>query len=158
MGNVFAGSEIVEMGIQIENNGRDFYNILAGRSKDKKAADLFKYLAAEEEGHIAVFKKILGALHRYEPQEAYPGEYFEYMNALASDYVFTKKDAAKDVAGRIKSEKEALDMGIGFEKDSIIFYGGMKKAVPTEELKAVDQLISQENSHLKKLIDMKKTL
>lgn len=26
MGNIFAGSEIVEMGIQIEKNGRDFYN------------------------------------------------------------------------------------------------------------------------------------
>ncbi len=33
MGNIFAGSEIVELGIQIEKNGRDFYNTLAKKIK-----------------------------------------------------------------------------------------------------------------------------
>ena len=28
MGNIFAGSEIVELGVQIEKNGRDFYQAL----------------------------------------------------------------------------------------------------------------------------------
>ena len=37
MANVFAGSEIVEMGIQIEKNGKDFYETLVGQSKDNKA-------------------------------------------------------------------------------------------------------------------------
>ncbi len=32
MGNIFAGSEIVELGIQIEKNGRDFYNTLIKQS------------------------------------------------------------------------------------------------------------------------------
>ena len=37
MGNIFAGSEIVELGIQIEKNGRDFYNTLVSQSKSQKA-------------------------------------------------------------------------------------------------------------------------
>ena len=49
MGNIFAGSEIVEMGIQIEKNGRDFYCALTEKSKDKKAKEIFAYLAEQEE-------------------------------------------------------------------------------------------------------------
>ncbi|MEA3489433.1 MAG: ferritin family protein, partial [Candidatus Omnitrophota bacterium] len=130
MGNMFAGSEIVEMGIQIEKNGRDFYNGLVSRSKDHKAKEIFKYLAGEEEKHIAVFQNILDSVHRYEPVEAYPGEYFAYMNALASEYVFTQKDKGQEIARNTKNDMEAVELGIKSEKDSIIFYEGMKKVVP----------------------------
>ncbi len=156
MGNVFAGSEIVELGVQIEKNGRDFYSELAAKAKNKKAKDVFKYLKGEEEKHIIVFKKILESVHKYEPQEAYPGEYFAYMNALAGEYVFTRKDKGKEIAKHIKSDAEAVKMGIGFEKDSIIFYEGMKRAVPEDENEVVDELIRQEQSHLRQLVDLKK--
>ena len=48
MSNIFAASEVVEIGIQIEKNGRDFYNTLKERSKNQKAAEIFSYLAGEE--------------------------------------------------------------------------------------------------------------
>lgn len=156
MANIFAGSEIVELGIQIEKNGRDFYNTLANQSKSPPAKEAFKYLAGEEEKHIAVFQKILDSAHKYEPTESYPGEYFAYMSALASEHVFTQKDKGEEIAKSVKGDKEAIDMGIGFEKDSIIFYEGMKKAVQEHEYNAIEQLIVQEQSHLKQLFDLKK--
>jgi len=158
MGNIFAGSEIVELGIQIEKNGRDFYNTLAAQSKNPKEKEIFRYLAAEEEKHIIVFEKILENKDKYQPPQTYPGEYFAYMNALASNYVFTQKDKGKEIAKKIKSDKEATDLGIGFEKDSIIFYEGMKKAVPEYDQKTVEELIIQEQGHLRKLVDLKKAL
>jgi rubrerythrin len=158
MGNIFAGSEIVEIGIQIEKNGRDFYNVLVGKSKSDKAKEIFKFLAQEEEKHILIFQGILEKTEKYEPPESYPGEYFAYMNSLASEYVFTKKDKGKEIAERTKSDGEAADLGIGFEKDSIIFYGGMKRVVPEYEHKLVDELIMQEQNHLRKLVDLKANL
>lgn len=158
MGNIFAGSEIVEIGIQIEKNGRDFYNILTEQSKNVKAKDLFKYLAGEEEKHIKVFREILEGVEKYEPPESYPGEYFAYMNALASEYVFTEKDKGKEIAQKIRTDREAVDLGIGFEKDSIVFYEGMKKVVPEYDQKVVDELIAQEQSHLRQLSELKKNL
>lgn len=158
MGNIFAGSEIVELGIQIEKNGRDFYNTLVTKSKIQKAKDMFKHLAEEEEKHIVVFQKILNSVNRYEPAESYPGEYLAYMNVLAGEYVFTQKDKGKQIAQEIKSDKEAIDMGIGFEKDSIIFYEGMKKVVPEHDYKIIEQLINQEQEHLRRLSDLKKNL
>lgn len=155
MGNIFAGSEIVEIGIQIEKNGYDFYTTLIDKVKSPKAAEVFKFLAGEEEKHIAVFAGILDSVQKYEPAESYPGEYFAYMSALASEYVFTQKDKGKDIAKKIKSDNEAIDLGIGFEKDSIIFYEGMKKVVPEYDIKVVDKLIEQEQHHLKMLTDLK---
>ena len=158
MGNVFAGSEIVELGIQIEKNGRDFYNTLIGQSKNQKAKDIFKYLAGEEQKHIATFQKILNSVQKYEPQEAFPGEYFAYMRSLASEYVFTQKDKGSQVAKDTKSDKEAIGLGIGFEKDSIIFYQGMKKVVPQHDYRLLDELVAQEQDHLRKLSALKPNL
>lgn len=158
MGNIFAGSEIVELGIQIEINGRDFYNGLTKSAKSLKAKEIFKYLAGEEEKHIVAFQKILVSVEKYEPQEARADEYFAYMNALAIEHVFTQKNKGEEIARKIKSDKEAADMAIGFEKDSIIFYEGMKKAVPEHDLKLLDELILQEQNHLLQLTELKKNL
>jgi len=156
--NIFAGSEIVELGIQIEKNGRDFYNAVIEQAKNQKAKETFKYLAGEEEKHITVFRNILDSVHKYEPPESYPGEYFAYMNALARDYVFTQKDKGREIAKSIKGDKEAINLGIGFEKDSIIFYVGMKKVVPEYDHKIVDKLITQEQDHLRQLSELKESL
>ncbi len=158
MDNIFAGSEIVKLGIQIEKNGRDFYNTLSSQSKNQKASEIFKYLAGEEEKHIKTFQEILNKTEKYEPSGLDADEYFAYMNALASEYVFTQKDKGKEIAKTIKSDQEAMNMGIGFEKDSIVFYEGMKKVVPEYDLKIVDALITQEQGHLKILSDLKRNL
>ncbi|NIM03533.1 hypothetical protein GTN66_05220 [bacterium] len=158
MVNIFAGSEIVELGIQIEKNGRDFYNTLVRQTKNQETKRVFKYLAEEEEKHIEVFSKILDSVHKYEPPESYPGEYFAYMNALARDYIFTQKDKGEEIAKKTKRDREAIDLGIRFEKDSILFYQGMKKVVPEYDHRVVDGIIAQEQSHLQQLSDLKEDL
>jgi len=158
MGNILAGSEIVEIGIQIEKNGRDFYNAVADKLKNQKAKETFVYLANQEEQHIAVFQKILDSVNKYEPPESYPGEYFAYMNALASENVFTQKDRGNNLAKKVTSDKQAIELGIAAEKDSIIFYEAMKKTIPEYDLKIIDELIKQEQDHLRQLSDIKNSL
>ena len=158
MANIFAGSEIVEIGIQIEKNGRDFYNSIAKKSKNQKTKGVFQYLAGEEEKHIAVFQKLLDSVNKYEPPESYPGEYFAYMNALASENVFTQKDRGNNLAKKVTSDKQAIELGIAAEKDSIIFYEAMKKTIPEYDLKIIDELIKQEQDHLRQLSDIKNSL
>lgn len=158
MGNIFAGSEIVELGIQIEKNGLDFYNTLSGQAKNEKAKELFGFLAGEEAKHIQVFNKILEKTTKYEPAGLDADEYYAYMNALASEHVFTQKNKGAEIAKGVTDDKKAVQMGIGFEEDSLIFYMGIKKIVPQFEQKVVDELIAQEESHLRQLIDIKKNL
>ena len=155
MAVIFAGSEVVELGIKIEKNGKDFYKTLFNQSKIDAAKKLFKYLADEEEKHIAVFDKILSSTQKYEPVETYQGEYSLYMKALASECVFTKKGKGKEIAKAVKTDEEALGLGIVFEKDSIIFYEGMKMVVPEYDHRIISALIVQEQSHLRQLTELK---
>ena len=158
MGNIFTGSEVVGLGIQIEENGRDFYNRLAEQSKIAKAKEVFKFLAGEEEKHIKVFQGILDKTQKFEPQGPDAGEYYAYMKALASEHIFTQKDKGRQVAEAIQSDKEAIEKAIRLEEDSVVFYEGLKKIVPDYDLKIVEALIIQEEGHLKQLLETKKLL
>lgn len=158
MATSFAAHEVVELGIQIEKNGRDFYSTAAAKSKSPKVKNIFKFLAGEEEKHIGIFRNILDAAFKYEPEEVYPQEYFAYMNALAGDYVFTVKDTGIEAAKNAKNDMAAVDVGIDTEKKSILFYEGMRRIVPSEDSSLIAKLIDEEKSHLKKLLELKKEL
>jgi rubrerythrin len=158
MGNIFSGSEILEIGIQIEANGKAFYEALVAKAQNKSAQEIFSFLAAEEARHISVFQGMLAKVEKSVPAESYPEEFSEYMKELASEHIFTKKDRGAEIARAIKTDKEAIEKGISFEKDSIVFYEGMKKVIPSYDYKAVEGLIEQEKLHLIKLTDLAKAI
>ncbi|PIQ89106.1 MAG: hypothetical protein COV72_04745 [Candidatus Omnitrophica bacterium CG11_big_fil_rev_8_21_14_0_20_42_13] len=158
MADMLSAGEIIEIAIQIEKNGRDFYLELETNTKDIKAKEVFKFLAEEEKGHISAFKSILDSVEKNEPKGLFSEEYFAYMNALASGHVFTQKDKGREIAKKINSFLEAVDMSIGFEKDSIIFYEGVKKFIYEHDKKVVDEIIKQEQAHFKKLSEVKNYL
>jgi len=158
MSNFFSVSEVVQIGIEIEKNGKDFYNTVASSSKNKEVKKMWEYLANEEEQHIKTFEEILSTVEKYEPPEAYPGEYFSYLKALSEQHVFTQKNKGKEIAKKVKNDTEAIELAIGFEKDSILFYYEMKKLVKKDTSKTIDKLIEQEQGHLSKLSDLKNSL
>ena len=151
----FSSCEIVEMSIQIEKNGKDFYSAIAGKTEEPEVKKVFTYLAGEEEKHIEVFKGIFASTCDLSPEGAFPEDYFAYMNALAGQYVFTKKNKGAELAGSVGSRDEGIDVGITFEKDSILFFEEVKKAVPEKDRAAIDLLIEEEKKHLKQLLDLK---
>ncbi|MFQ5952641.1 MAG: hypothetical protein ACE5JK_04455, partial [Candidatus Omnitrophota bacterium] len=73
-------------------------------------------------------------------------------------YVFTQKEKGAEVAKGAKSDIEAVELGIKLEEDSIAFYKGMKKILAERDHSKINELIRQEQDHLKKLTDLKKIL
>ena len=155
MGRFFSVSEVVQMGIQIEKNGKDFYSRVAELAKTDKVKEAFLFLESEEEKHIKVFKEILSGVEKYEPLESYPEDYFAYLKALSENYVFTEEKMGEEVARKSKDEREAIEAGIGFEKDSILFYQEMKNLIKGETHETIDRLIDEEKKHLTKLYQLK---
>lgn len=158
MNKHFSGCEIVELGIQIEVNGRDFYTELSKAADDPDLRKVFEELARQEDDHIAAFKNIFSSTCEYEPKGAYPEEYFAYMNAMAGDHVFTQKGKGTEIAKSVKDNKEGIELGIGFEKDSILFYEEMKKYIPEKDASLVDKIIGEEKKHLKRLQELKEDM
>ena len=152
MGVKFTGSDIVEMGIQIEKNGKEYYEEVFKCSKSEQAKKIFKYLGEEEVDHIKYFEKLLSSVEKEEIAESYPGEYHEYMEHLAGLHIFTKEGAGKEAACKIRSDKEALQTAVTFEKDSILFYYEMKNFISDKDKKVLEEIIKEEQKHLSKIL------
>ncbi|MFH1368452.1 MAG: ferritin family protein [Elusimicrobiota bacterium] len=153
--SLFSAGEIIQLGIQIEQNGREYYLDVAKKSKSKEAKEIFEFLADEESKHEKVFKAMLSSVEKYESPEAYSEDYDAYMKSLSKEHVFTGKNKGKEAASLAKSDLQAVGMAIGFEKDSILLFQEMKKLVSEEGHAAVDKLIEQEQGHLAKLALLK---
>ena len=158
MSSLFKVSEVVELAVLIETNGEEFYNSLKESARDQQTREVFAYLAEEERKHRDIFERMEKSLEKYQPVESYSGEYAAYIKALADDNVFTRKDVGGDLAGKATSSQEAVDMALKFEKDSVLFFEGMRRFVPEREQKTIDQLIDEEKKHILRLKELEKTL
>jgi len=156
--NIFKASELLKIAVQIEKNGLTFFKEIKGRVKDFTAQEAFDFLAKQEVEHQRTFEKLLVKVGDYQVAESYPGEYAMYLEALAGENIFTKDEEIKNITKRVSSDAEAIQAGIGFEKDSIIFYNDMKKFVPASDQDIVDKIIEEEKKHLVRLLDLKKNL
>lgn len=147
----FSASDIVEIAIEIEKNGRFFYENFAKKTKIKGIADFFRDMAQEEAQHEKDFRVILSSVMQHKPCDIYPQEYFAYINAIAGGYLFKDSDDFSERASRIDSENAAIDFSLGMEKDSILLYEEMKKIVSDGNKGLIDAIINQEREHVKRL-------
>ena len=62
------------------------------------------------------------------------------------------------MARKVNSDAEALQIAMGAEKDSILFYVEVRDLVRRSERKLVGKIIEEEKSHLRQLMEIKKSL
>ncbi len=157
----FTGKEIIEMAIRIEENGLRFYSDASGASNNERLKELFDFLAKEEKRHIQSFLR-LKELIQDDKAELFYDPYLEearmYLRAMADEEVFTRGSEGKNLAAQAGDEKDIIDYAIGMEKDSLLFYYGIEKAIRDKDRPVIEGLIKQERDHLKRLTDMKREL
>jgi rubrerythrin len=154
----FSGSELVNIAIGIEKSGLAFYQSLVKKEKDVMARGAYKYLAEMEEKHIKTFQSMLDQVGEYKPPEIYTEEYALYLKALVDGAVFTDDKVAREMAEKVASSAEAIQIALGAEKDSILYYSEMRNLVRERDREVVDRIIEEEKSHLRQLSDLKKKL
>ena len=73
--------------------------------------------------------------------------------------MFVKTKDIPGLVSTLKTSQEVLDLAITFEKDSVVFYSTMKKAVPESFGKdQIDALINEEIKHIALLTQKKEKL
>lgn len=156
----FNADETFQMGLRIEVNGKEFYEAIAKKSSDGSIRQFFSDLSKWESEHIRFFNRLKETL----PDSARRGSSFDpgqelllYLQATADSHVFLKNQNIDELASRCQSVKDALDLAITFEKDSVVFYTMMKKVTPEEFGKnEIDGLIDEEIGHIALLHQKKK--
>ena len=145
----FNADEVYEMAQQIERNGAIFYRKAAESVDDPSGKELLLNFADMEDAHEKVFAELSKDLSEkdktattFDPE----GEAALYLRALADTRVFFEKKIDTT------SMRAILKAAILAEKDSIVFYLGMKEMVPEGLGKAkIDIIIKEEMSHIKLL-------
>ena len=154
---VISASELVEAAIGIERNGVVYYSSLAELSRDPSLKEAYGGLADMERKHIDIFQLLLKSVSRYPPMRATESdeEYQRYLEALIDSVVFTDDEVARKMARDARSPAEAIQMALGAEKDSILFYLEMRDFVSKNDRAALDSVIKEEKSHVRELSRLK---
>ena len=158
MSIAFSGSELVNIAIGIERRGVIFYDTLTRSTKNVTARDVFQYLANMEREHIQIFQNMLTEAEKYQIPETYAEEYAAYLQALIDNAIFTDDFITSEMATKANSDIEALELAISAEKDSILFYYGMKEITPQRAQLTVNKVLAEEKLHLRQLSKLKKEL
>mgnify|MGYP002064486436 FL=1 len=145
----FNADEIFEMAEQMERNGEKFYESAAATIDDEAHKKLLLELAAMEVDHEKTFKAMRSDLKAAEKSATVfdpEGEAALYLRALVDTRVFFEKEVD------VSSMENILKAAIEAEKDSIVFYLGMKNAVP-EKLgqDRIEGIIKEEMGHIRLL-------
>lgn len=152
MSITFNALEIFEMAEQIERNGAKFYRKAAGIVPDTKLQRTLLDLAAMEDRHERTFADMRRQISpkqqelvTFDPEN----EASLYLQAMADGHVFdVNKDISLQLSGT-ESVEDILKMAIQAEKDSIVFYIGLRDFVPAEAGKEkVDDIIDEERGHI----------
>jgi len=101
---------------------------------------------------------MLAEADKYQFLETPAGEYTTYLQALVDSAVFTDDLVTSEMATKVSSDIEAMELAIGAEKDSILFYYEMKDIMPQRAQPTVNKIIAEEKSHLRQLSELKKKL
>ena len=154
----FSASEILNIAIGIERTGIAFYDIMSRSTENATARDVFQQLADMERKHIQAFQDILAEVDKDQIPKAYAEEYTSYLEALVNSAVFTDDTVTSEMATRVSSDIEAMELAIRAEKDSIMFYYEIKDIMPLRAQPTVNKIITEEKSHLRHLSELKKKL
>jgi rubrerythrin len=147
----YSADEIFAMAEQIERNGVNFYRRAAEFAGDAKRRQLLQNLAGWEQEHERTFAAMrAGFAAKGGAASLDPGSEADlYLRAMADGRVFdVRGDPSSKLTGR-ETMVDILRAAIGLEKDSIVFYLGMREMVPKGADKdRVDYIIKQEMQHV----------
>jgi len=137
--------EVIEQAVQTEKLGYQFYTTMAQRFKDEeRLRSLFETLAEKEIRHEKTFRELLEIVGDKEPEGW--EDISAYMRAIVESEFFLGKGKSLPSMEDIKSIDDAVRFAIGFEKETLLYFHGIRDAVKEKEI--VDEIINEEKSHI----------
>jgi len=158
----FNANETFEMAEEIERNGAKFYRKAAENTSDEETKKMLLDMADMEDGHLATFQEMRKQLSGQEKGWTVfdpDNQSVLYLQAMADARGFEGKiTPTKELTGS-ETPKEILETALNSEKESIVFYFGLKGLVPVRAGRdKVEAIIVEELSHITTLLKQLKSL
>ena len=147
----FKAFEIFEIAEQIERNGTDFYIRAAELFDDPDICQMFLKLAKWEMEHEQTFAQMKKQLSEQSRQasDSETDDLLPDPRVMAGLAVFgIRSDPAEELHGR-QDKIDIIRRAVEKEKDSIVFYHGLKEFVTADtDKKIIDDIIKEEMRHI----------
>lgn len=145
--NKYNINEVLEMAVQTEKVGYQFYTTMAEKfQKNSELAKLFATLASKEKAHEKTFSDLKAMVDRSGPEPVQWDEVSNYLRAFVESEFFLGKGKALPEMTHIKTAKDAVKFAMGFEKETLLYFLGLRGVVKEKEV--VDEVINEEKSHI----------
>ena len=156
MSIMLSSAEIFGLAKEIEKSGQAYYRTIALSTQSQDLKELFDYLAAQELRHYRYFDQ----LARDYPELEVDGQEWEqtsaYIRATSDSRFFVGEDKAISLAKTVKEPVAAIDIAIGFEKDTLLFFYELLNVTPPKARDAAKAIVEEEKRHVQLLSDRRK--
>jgi rubrerythrin len=147
---MFTLSDLLDIAIKLERNGEALYAGSLDRVGDAGLRDLLEWMASEEAAHLRMFHDMKSGLTLSNQETALramlPSGVLE---GMIGDQAFSLDDVD---FGRVGDVVQLLQTFIGFEEETIQFYGILALYVEDPAAKAgLESIIREEEGHVQKL-------
>ncbi len=158
----FNANEIFEMAEEIERNGARFYRKAAQNASDDQAKQMLLDMADMEDRHLKTFQKMREELSNSEKEPTVfdpDNEAVLYLQAMADSRGYEGKKSPDEELSGNETTREILEIALNSEKESVVFYFGLKSLVPPKAGKdKVEAIIIEELGHITTLLNQLKSL
>ena len=139
-------NDILDLARQMEKRGGEFYQSAAATAPDAVTAQIFAKLARMEMDHEGVMEGLRALLVQ---PGAVESSYSRHWPGIASLLLSSvQEDLALRFAGLTDRER-ILRQAMEFEKDSVVFYAGLREMLARDEdRRKVDAIIREETGHI----------
>ena len=152
-GSVKSVETALDLAIRLEMAGKAFYENAKAGTADEKLKKLLNFLIEQEVTHMERYKQLYErATGETVYQEALFGEYGMYMDLLVADV------SEKLAYNPSLSTADVLDIAIGFEKNSLLFFNEIQTLFSGQEAETVNDLCREEKKHIQLLLSLKREL
>ena len=149
--------EAIKFAIQMEIDGKEYYQKASRQSDSKVGRDLFEWLAAEEDKHRRIFGGIYNAIRK---QKAWPEVSIQHRNGAILDTIFSKEmKVAAPIVKATSTELDSIAKAMEMENKTREFYKNQdQKAAYNAEKKLYSTLAAEEEGHYLALVDYREYL
>ena len=154
---VFSVQEVLEMAIQTEKLGAEFYTNMAEKFKENEEFNkLFILLAEKEKEHENVFHALMENMGSSYQMPDNWGEAAKYLRAIVESEYFLGDDKVLPNFSHLETAQDVINYAITFEKVTLLYYLELSDVVKDKE--AIYDIINEEKGHIVWLSGYRKQL
>jgi rubrerythrin len=149
---MFTALEILDLAIQLEENGEAVYREAAKKASNPDISELLLWMAEEEVKHIGWFTELKQEIESHSINPFMEEMSRKVFGGLLGEKSFSHREINFSEVDRIE---DLINIFIEFEKDTVLFYETLIPFIEDNNtLQYITKIIAEENNHIQKLHEL----